>query len=230
MNNTENLFALIRKIIPRVKLLLGKLQKLSGCRRKTVLFLENAEKLAIIPSLHKFDEAIDQRPVRYAKFLANNGYKVLFVVWQKNKCTKVKGKNIEVEKGIFQISLYSFLSYDMDYSKIERKIFYIAIPHKKFPVAAYRLRQQGFVIHYDILDDWEEHSKVEHATWYTPAAEKRIILAADFVDAAAASLMDKFSYLRKGIEVFPESSTQEESLGKFLERYGSNTMRCFYEK
>lgn len=195
---------LIRKIIRPFRSRLSKIiRALSLKNYKLKKFLKNSDKVVIIPSSFEFDEIVNQRPINYAKFLAKNGYKVMFVVWQWDKYTVVNNSFKNVSKNIFQIPLYDFLKKTVDYSHISDKTFLITFPHELFYEVIKDYRLDGFRIHYDNMDEWEEFQKVGQADWYKKSYEEKIILESDLVSAVSPALIDKFSYLRSDILLTP---------------------------
>lgn len=194
---------IIRKVIRPARNELSKISNVSVKLFKLKKFLKNTEKLVIIPSSFEFDEFVNQRPINYAKFLAKEGYKVLFVVWQWDKHTVVHNSFKTVAKNIFQIPLYNFLKKEVEYTDIKDKTFLITFPHELFSVLLSEYRLNGFRIHYDNMDEWEEFQKVGQADWYKKEYEEKIILESDLVSAVSPFLIEKFSYLREDILLSP---------------------------
>lgn len=194
---------IIRKVIRPLRNILRKATYISIKLFKLKKFLKNTERLVIIPSSFEFDEFVNQRPINYAKFLAKEGYKVLFVVWQWDKQTIVNNSFKTVAENIFQIPLYDFLKKEVEYVNIKDKTFFITFPHELFSVLLSEYRQNGFRIHYDNMDEWEEFQKVGQADWYKKEFEEKIILESDVVSAVSPFLIEKFSYLRKDILLSP---------------------------
>ena len=71
----------------------------------------------------------------------------------------------------------------------------------KFGKIVVQSRKKGFVIAYDIMDDWEGFFKANQALWYEKDYEEEIILESDFVISVNDYLKSKFSFLRSDIEV-----------------------------
>lgn len=194
---------ILRKVIRPLRNIQRKATYISIKLFKLKKFLKNTERLVIIPSSFEFDEFVNQRPINYAKFLAKEGYKVLFVVWQWDKQTLVNNSFKTVAENIFQIPLYDFLKNEVEYVNIKDKTFFITFPHELFSVLLSEYRQNGFRIHYDNMDEWEEFQKVGQADWYKKEFEEKIILESDVVSAVSPFLIEKFSYLREDILLSP---------------------------
>lgn len=193
----------LRKAIRPVRKATSFLNPKNAKVKKINKFLKGSSKVAIVPCSFEFDDIVNQRPINYAKYLSNLGYRVLYVVWQWDENTEINNAYKIVHENVLQIPLYDFLKFDLDFSIAKNKIFYINFPNEIFSVKAYELREQGFFIHYDIMDDWEEFQKVGQADWFIKSVEEQLILSADYVSAVSPFLVDKFKNLRKDIALSP---------------------------
>ncbi|WP_011583004.1 MULTISPECIES: methyltransferase domain-containing protein [Chelativorans] len=175
---------------------------LSGTSRKWIDFLRGEKKIAIIPCGFEFDELVNQRPINAAKYLASQGFKVLFVAWQWGRGERLEKSNTEVWEGVFQVSLYDFVDNVSFFPEgMETGYFVVTMPAAVFTEATLVLRSKGASIIYDIMDDWEEFAKVGQAVWYDRKIEDNLVLQADLVSAVAPCLAAKFSSIRNDITV-----------------------------
>lgn len=193
----------LRKLINPLKIMKKLFGKTAFLKRKIKRFVNDTNKIAIVPCSFEFDEFVNQRPINYAKFLADNGYKVIYVAWQWDKNSFIKKANKIVYKNIIQIPLYNFLDLDINFEQCSKKLFYINFPNEIFLNLTYLLRVQEFIIHYDIMDEWEEFQKVGQANWYQKSIEEQLINESDYVSAVSSYLCLKFKYLRKDIDLVP---------------------------
>lgn len=177
--------------------------------KKVQKYIDSSKKLVIIPSSFEFDSFVNQRPFNLAKYLSNNGYNVLFVVWQWERNEKINNSYQYVYKNVFQIPLYGFLEGTFDYTKVESKYYFINFPNVRFLEKIDELRSDGFYIYYDIMDEWEEFQKVGQASWYDRNVEEKIILKSDLVSAVSKYLIDKFKHLRGDILLSPNGYFEE---------------------
>lgn len=194
---------IIRKIIKPLRKLKIFFDKEHYAKHKIEKFINNGDKIAIIPCSFEFDEFVNQRPINYARYLADNGYKVLYIAWQWDVDNKISNNFKIVYDNILQIALYDFIKFKITYNRNIEKIFYINFPHDIFEELIFDLRYQGFKIHYDIMDEWEEFQKVGQASWYNKEIEKKIIMEADYVSAVSVALIEKFTNLRSDIQLSP---------------------------
>ncbi|AEF95428.1 Methyltransferase type 11 [Desulfotomaculum nigrificans CO-1-SRB] len=162
-----------------------------------------AQRVAIIPCAFEFEELYNQRPINAALYFAKKGYFVIYVAWQWTSNEKLKKGCQKVKNGIYQVPLYNFLSAlgRLNMRTDNTSFFLITFPTDHFVKSARCLRSKGFVILYDIMDDWECFADVGQATWYDKQLEHSLVLESDFVIAVSPSLAKKFTCLRRDIEV-----------------------------
>lgn len=203
VSRSYKLTLIIRKLFKPLRKIKIALTEINSNFTKIKRYTKDTEKIAIIPCSFEFDEYVNQRPINYAKYLADRGYKVLYVVWQWNENTKVQNAFKEVYKNIMQIPLYSFIKVPIEFENIRKKIFYINFPNQMFTEMSYNLRANGFIIHYDIMDEWEEFKKVGQADWFKKNVEEKFILESDCVTAVSPYLIEKYNHLRKDIKLIP---------------------------
>jgi O-antigen biosynthesis protein len=160
--------------------------------------------VAIVPSGFEFDELYNQRTINLAKYLGEQNFLVFYVPWQWSKDEEMKLSYQEVYKNVYQIPMYDFLSGANQltvFKDIKDKFMFITIPSKHFYDVIFPLKKQGFSIIYDIMDDWEEFSKVSQAPWYDKIIEEAVVVNSDAIFAVSDSLVKKFLHLRSDIEI-----------------------------
>lgn len=190
----------------------NKLHAISNQHNKNadwVKWLSPHEKIVIIPCSFEFDELVNQRPINAAKYFSNNSYKVIFVAWQWQKSEKLNRSNTEVYPNILQVSLYDFIDNIDSIDAAMGSIFILTFPADIFTNTQVTLRQKGFKIVYDIMDEWEEFHNVAQAPWYNKETENHCVLNADLVTAVAPSLGDKFQNIRKDILIIGNGFKKE---------------------
>lgn len=167
-----------------------------------IIKANQAERIAIIPCGFEFDELVNQRPINAAKYFADQGYLVLFVAWQwSQQDTMTKGYN-EVWPNVYQVPLFDFISKAENISHHDQfSIFMVTMPAPVLVNIVPSLRQRGFAIVYDIMDNWESFAEVGQSPWYLRSVENALILQADYVCGVSPSLREKFSHLRSDIGV-----------------------------
>jgi hypothetical protein len=161
-----------------------------------------AEQIIIIPCGFEFDELVNQRPINAAKYFSTQSYFVLFVAWQWSpQDTLSRGCSV-VWSNIYQIPLFDFISQaeNLHYHR-NLSLFLVTIPAPVLVKLVPCLRQQGFAIVYDIMDEWEAFHHMGQAPWFMKSIEQSLVLQADYVCAVSPSLRDKFSPLRSDISV-----------------------------
>jgi hypothetical protein len=162
------------------------------------------QKVVFLTSGFEFDELVNQRPINLAKFLAAQDYSVFFVAWQWHEEEKLQKSGLQVWPGVYQVSLYEFLSgvEQLDASGNDSHII-VTLPAPIIVESLTSLRGLGMGIIYDIMDEWEEFAKVGQAPWYERMWEEQLVLQADHVTAVAPSLVDKFAHLRRDLQLVP---------------------------
>src|SRR6185436_15289012 len=77
------------------------------------------------------------------------------------------------------------------------------LPDAHLLESARSLRAEGYHIHYDIMDDWEEFHRSGEAAWYSAAVEREMVQLSDTLSAVSGKLARKFAALRNDIAVIP---------------------------
>lgn len=169
-----------------------------------------SNKIVIIPCGFEFDELVNQRPINAAKYFAERGYQVLFIAWQWSAKDKLsKGCN-EVFPNVFQVPLFDFIKHvNKLHHCPERSLFLITMPTSNLVGLVPILREKGFAIIYDIMDEWEEFYEVGQAPWFKKSVEESLVLQSDFVCAVSPPLQEKFSHIRSDIKIIGNGFTPE---------------------
>lgn len=181
--------------------------------RITQLYQENhINGIAVIPAAFPFDELYNQRSINLAKYLSGKKIISLFIIWQWDKNEIVERAYEEVFPFVYSIPMSSFfenIDRVSNLREITNKYAFLNIPSSSYVGIIPNLRNNGFEIVYDIMDEWEEFAKVGQAPWYDKFAEESMILQADRVTAVSQALVEKFSFIRCDIQCigngyFPE--------------------------
>ena len=160
------------------------------------------DKIAVIPCGFEFDEIVNQRPINAAKHYSSRGFLVLYIAWQWSPDDVLSKGCGEVFPNVIQVPLYEFLSSYQSLS-LENTLghYVITMPARQFVNMTDAWRSKGGILIYDIMDEWEEFSRVGQAPWYEKTTEDQLVLAADFVFAVSPALSRKFSHIRTDISI-----------------------------
>lgn len=176
--------------------LLGKtgshwLDTVNGCKGK----------VAVLQGAFDYDDYLNERLVKLAEFLVENGYLVLFATVAGCGKNKLKNAVLEGNSRIIQLSNDELLN-KIDQLQLQRDlshICFISFPTRTLVEFLPSFRQAGFSIVVDLLGDWESSHEKGQAVWYEKASEEQAVLYSDLVEVASLSLKQKFSHLRKDI-------------------------------
>ena len=165
--------------------------------------VRRARSIAVVSCALPYSTTLNHRPISCARYLADHGYTVIFVeIWgTAEEPRHVPGE--EVYPGILAIPLEVFeqnLEVIANASPNQRS-YLCTIPHAGLWGLVLPLRAQGFHIHYDIMDDWQEFHRVDQAEWYSFLVEKDLIMGSDSVTAVSSALVQKFAACRSDIAV-----------------------------
>ncbi|MCL2366514.1 MAG: glycosyltransferase [Oscillospiraceae bacterium] len=158
--------------------------------------------IAIIPSAFEFDELYNQRTINLAKYLSAKGYGVIYVAWQWHKGETLEKNYQYVYKNVVQMPLYEFVDHHHSFKmfdELTEKKYIIMLPAKILCDLVFFMKESGFDIYYDIMDDWERFHEVGQAPWYIKSIEEAVMLNANKVTAVSEPLVRKFSFLRSDI-------------------------------
>lgn len=175
---------------------------------KHINSLNNKNKLSgisIIQSAFPFDELYNQRTINLAKYLSSRNFGVLYISWQWNRKELSNQAFKEVFPNVFSIPMYTFIDNVealniFDETITDRFAFYNT-PSLEYCNIIPDVRKSKFCIIYDIMDEWEQFSKVGQAPWYRKDCEELLVLQADSVITVSLPLKEKFMNLRSDIEV-----------------------------
>lgn len=184
----------------------GEHKQLKAVYENLLLSLEQNEikGIAIITSAFQFDELYNQRTINFAKYLVDEGYGVIYVAWQWYKEEKLDKSYQTHYRHVHQVNLFDFLNY-LHYteklSSVLIKDLIFTFPAPQFMESISPLREIGFHVTYDNMDEWEMFHETGDAAWYVREMEEAMILASDTVTCVSEALRTKFSHLRSDIEV-----------------------------
>ena len=170
--------------------------------------------IAILPSAFEFDEVYNQRTINLAKYLAVEGYAVIYVAWQWQKDEVLEKSYQCFLNKIYQVPLFDFLETQLDMlDGLQDKKYIITFPAKPFYDLIPNLRTMGFAVVYDNMDEWEEFHLTGEAPWYSREIEEAIILNADAIFCVSQPLKEKFEFLRSDIVV--NGNGYDEKISKY---------------
>jgi hypothetical protein len=165
--------------------------------------LRRAQSIAVIPCAIPFSSTLNQRPISWARYLADHGTTVLYVAWQWSPDEAVPQAGEEVYPRVFQIPLYAFQDNvnTLATASSAKSSYLSTIPSARLVEVSKTLRAAGWHVHYDIMDDWEEFHRGGEAPWFTAALEREMVVVADTVSVVSPKLAEKFGHLRSDIAV-----------------------------
>lgn len=165
--------------------------------------------VVLVTSTIVFDELYNQRDINLSKFLARQGWGVVFVAsrWKEEEAMPSIGE--EVYPNLFQIPKDMLLAHPDILARVQcpQKYFVIEFPHPDFLSCMLKLRRGGYRIVYEIIDEWEELHKVGQASWFNKSIEEAFVINANFLTAVSRPLIDKFARLRRDIHLSPNGYT-----------------------
>jgi glycosyltransferase involved in cell wall biosynthesis len=173
--------------------------------------LGRARSIAAIQCAIPFSSALNQRPISYARYLADHGSTVLFLeVWQCPEAD-IHLAGEEVYPHVFSIPFYPFHDKVVNtfQDNVDRiaagshgnRLYLCTLPAAGMKDVLRPLRAAGYHIHYDIMDDWEEFHRGGEAHWYSAEVERDMVVLADTVSAVSDKLAQKFRRLRPDVAV-----------------------------
>lgn len=164
--------------------------------------VNQAEQIVIITCSFEFDELVNQRPINAAKYFSSMGYFVLFIAWQWSSQDVLTKGCSEVWPNVYQVPLFDFIAQAEEICFHNKfSLFLATLPAPVLINLVPCLRQRGFAIVYDIMDEWEAFYHAGQAPWFSKSAEESLVLQADYVCVVSSALQDKFSSFRSDISV-----------------------------
>lgn len=159
----------------------------------------------VVTSAFEFDEFYNQRVISLSKHLAKEGWGVLYVAWRWSPTEEMKNICTEVLSNVFQIPVDVFDEHSSLLGALQypEKYFVVEFPHPQFLQSGLQLRQLGFSLVYEIIDEWEEFHKVGQASWFDKSVEQALILNANVLTAVSEPLRKKFADIRNDILLIP---------------------------
>lgn len=177
----------------------------------TALNVRELQGVFVLTSAFPFDEFYNQRVINLTKFLAQSDWGVLYIAWRWSPEEKIEHIFEEVYPNVFQLPVDLFVENLSPLKQLihEQKFFVIELPHPMFFECSLQLRNQGFVVIYEIIDEWEEFHKVGQAPWFEKTVERAFVINANIVTAVSTPLIEKFSDLRLDIHLIPNGYAPE---------------------
>jgi hypothetical protein len=174
-------------------------------RVQTILLprLQAAESVVFVSCALPFSQMLNHRPISFAKYFADRGNTVLFIeIWGTPEEPRHEPGE-EVYPGVFAIPVEDMANHlDVVAAAARGKKSYLCtIPVKAVVDLMRPLRSAGYVIHYDIMDDWQEFHRGDSAEWYSFATEREVLALSDTITAVSERLVEKFSHWRSDITV-----------------------------
>jgi polysaccharide pyruvyl transferase CsaB len=174
----------------------------------------NSKKLKgvfILTSTVRFNNFNNQRVLHLARFLSKRGWGILFVAWRWSQEELFPNIDEPVIRNVFQIPVDVFLEKQELFGVVNcaKKYLVFEYPFPGFFITALKLKGYGYKIIYDIIDDWEEFSKVGQSVWFNKIFERALVLNSDFLSGVSQPLADKFKDLRKDISIVPNGYSPE---------------------
>lgn len=162
-----------------------------------------APRVVVFASATQLLESEGQRPTQLALELARRGIPVVFLYfrwWKTEWCPQDR-----LDEGILQIPLDLVTDSPellaTAFSGRER-VLLVEFPHPSFFDLLAAAASEGWLLVYDVLDDWEEFHRVGQAIWYDEPFERHVIVASDAVFAINEVLAGRIRELGgAGVEV-----------------------------
>lgn len=150
-------------------------------------------------------ESEGQRSTNLALEFSQRGIPCVFGYWRwKADYWALQNR---LDQGILQIPVDVLASWpDMVFRTFEckEKLLLIEFPHPSFFKLIAEAHASGWMVVYDVVDDWEEFQRVGQAIWYEPQFEKHLLNAADAITAVNAVLGDRLRVLgAEEMEIIP---------------------------
>jgi len=160
----------------------------------------SAQKVVVVPCAFEFDEVVNQRPINAAKYFASEGYLVLFVAWQWSREEVLRKGRRKVWPNVYQIPQFEFIdsAAALPMKRVEA-LYLLTMPAPSLVELVPILRERGYSIVYDIMDDWEEFHNADQAPWYDQDIERNLVLQSDVVCAVTPVLIEKFADIRSDV-------------------------------
>lgn len=142
-------------------------------------------------------ESEGQRPTQLALEIARRGWPVGFCYWR--WWPHEWAEQDRIDAGIAQIPIDLVLAHPERLARAfaghRRRIAIVAFPHPDFFELVAALHASGWIVIYDVVDDWEEFHRVGQAVWFDDPFERHLLLGADAVFAVNAHLAERVRLL-----------------------------------
>lgn len=147
--------------------------------------------IVVILSTTQLIESEGQRPTRLALALARHGIPVVFSYWRWDSSEWVR--NERMDRGIVQIPVDIVVRHPEDLFDLlptGEHVLYLTFPYPACLDLVSRANAAGWIVQYDLMDDWSAFADVGQAPWYDPGAEDLLIHGSDLVTAVSSSLQE----------------------------------------
>lgn len=150
-------------------------------------------------------ESEGQRPTQLALRMAQRGWPVVFAYWR--WWPHEWAAQDRLDAGIVQVPIDMVLAQPDRLAKafgesVRQRIALVEFPHPDFFELVAALHAEGWIVVYDVLDDWDEFHRVGQAVWYDEPFERHLLNGSDAVFAVNSILANRMRELgRPGVAV-----------------------------
>jgi len=155
-----------------------------------------AERVVAVISATPLVESEGQRPTQLALTLAGRGIPVVFVYWRWRE--GVWRPQDRLADAILQLPLDAVTERPAVLARAfagRERIALLEFPWPRLSATLDALREAGWLVAYDALDDWAEFARVGHAPWYDEAFERRLLAVCDATFAVNETLAARIARL-----------------------------------
>jgi len=164
-----------------------------------------ASKVVVILASTELNENEGQRSTNLALELTQRGTPCVFGYWRWKP--DVWSSQNRLDQGILQIPVDVLASWpEMIFRAFhcDEKILLIEFPHPSFFQLLAEAHACGWMVIYDVVDDWEEFQRVGQAIWYDPQFERHLLNSCDAITAVNPNLSNHLKSVgAKEIEIIP---------------------------
>jgi glycosyltransferase involved in cell wall biosynthesis len=165
----------------------------------------NAPMVVVVLASTELLESEGQRSTNLALEFSQRGIPSVFGYWRWK--SDYWAPQNRLDQGILQIPVDVLASWpEMVFRAFEcrEKLLLIEFPHPSFFKIVAEAHASGWMVIYDVVDDWEEFQRVGQAIWYEPQFERHLLNTADAITAVNPLLGDRLRALGvEEIEIIP---------------------------
>lgn len=156
--------------------------------------INDETKVLLVFSGVKYVDSEGQRNIRLVHEAMLKNVKIMFAYWRWDNTEKIEQGN----ENMIQIPIDYLYQNRADFFEkylVENKYktFLIEFPHPLVVEILDIINCYNWTTIYDVIDDWEEFSKLGQAIWYDKMVETRVANMVDFNIATASRLKEKIS-------------------------------------